>query len=87
MQVDFDTLGMASFTFTRDGILVKENRIDKIWKEQRPHRARIIVAGIRKKKSNDEIEEDLRSAGLLHSNHWVDRWVRYYKWKISLGEI
>ena len=69
------------------GALTQESKLDKRWKEQRPHRARIIVAGLLKKKSNDEIEDDLRRAGLFCSNHWVDRWIRYYKWKMSIGEI
>ena len=85
MLIDFDRLDITPFT--GDCFLIKESKIDKLWKQQRPQRAKIIIAGIRKNKSSRKIVQDLKDAGLLHSNHWVDRCVRYYKWKMALGEI
>ena len=69
------------------GALTQETKLERKIREQRPQRERIVVAALRRKKKNRQIVEELREAGLFHSNHMVDRWVRYYKWKMAIGEI
>ena len=60
---------------------------DRLVRQQRPERSKIIVEAIRNKKPCYKIEDDLRKAGLICTRFWVKRWVEFYREKMSHGEI
>ena len=87
MNVDFGTGDFSSGGWDSDDIITGESDYDRMVKQQRPMRRKIIVEGICRKKPCYKIEDDLRRAGLICTRFWVKQWVKYYRWKMSLGEI
>ena len=63
----------------------REAAIERRLQRERSLRERIVMQGIKRGKKVKEIKKDLRAAGLLVPENWANRWIRFYKWKMSGG--
>jgi hypothetical protein len=87
MNTDFGTTGFSPGGWDSEDAYPWESDYDRMVKQQRPMRKKIIVEAIRNRKPCYKIEDDLRKAGLICTRFWVKQWVKYYRWKMGLGEI
>ena len=65
------------------GRFVGETKHERIIKLERKKRERVITRGLKAGKFAVEIHRDMKAAGLTGRLTDVQRWCKYYRWKLE----